>query len=125
MHSSHVLVVEDDALLRDTLTWALEDDGFQVAVAIDGQDAVDQFDARPPSLVVLDMSLPRLDGYGVAAELRARFGAAFPILVITADGQAREKAARVGAYAFLHKPFDVDALVKRVREGLAGPDPRE
>lgn len=66
------------------------------------------------------MSLPRLDGYGVAAELRTRFGSEFPILVITADGLAREKAERVGAYAFLHKPFDIETLVERVREGLAG-----
>jgi DNA-binding response OmpR family regulator len=117
--AEHVLVVEDDALLRDTLIWALEDGGLQVAAAIDGRDAVQQADATAPSLVVLDMSLPGLDGYGVATALRARFGRNLPILVITADGKAREKAERVGAYAFLHKPFDVDLLVQRVREGLA------
>jgi DNA-binding response OmpR family regulator len=118
MQEGHVLVVEDDALLRETLIWALEDDGFRVAVAIDGPDAVQQADTRTPSLVVLDMSLPGMDGYSVAEAMRTRFGPTFPILVITADGRAREKAERVGAYAFLHKPFDIELLVERVREGL-------
>ena len=115
-----ILVVEDDPLLRDTLTWVLEDDGLRVMVAVDGPAALELADASAPSLVVLDMSLPGMDGFSVAAALRARFGNDFPILVITADGQARDKAARVGAYAFLHKPFDVDVLIRRVREGLRG-----
>jgi DNA-binding response OmpR family regulator len=89
MAGGHVLVVEDDALLRETVIWALEDDGLRVATAIDGLDAVQQATLSAPSLVVLDMSLPGLDGFGVAAALRARFGNALPILVVTADGQAR------------------------------------
>lgn len=117
---AHVLVVEDDTNLRDTVLWALEDDGIQVAGAVDGPDAVQQAMLKEPGLVVLDMSLPGLDGFGVAAVLRDRFGIDFPILVITADGRARQKAEQVGAYAYLHKPFDVDVLVQRVREGFAG-----
>lgn len=119
----HVLVIEDDANLRETLIWALEDNGLDVMSAIDGPDAVRQAAQRTPSLVVLDMGLPGLDGFGVAAALRDRFGHALPILVITADGQPRQKAERVGAYAFLHKPFDVAALVERVRAGLYMPPP--
>jgi DNA-binding response OmpR family regulator len=115
----HVLVVEDDASLRETLIWALEDDGLQVAAAVDGVDAVQKASAQLPRLVVLDMSLPGLDGFGVAAALRSQFGSGLPILVITADGQPRHKAERVGAYAYLHKPFDVSDLVQRVREGLS------
>jgi DNA-binding response OmpR family regulator len=114
----HVLVVEDDVSLRETLIWALEDDGLQVASAVDGIDAVQKASTQTPGLVVLDMSLPGLDGFGVAAALRSQFGNELPILVITADGQPRYKAERVGAYAYLHKPFDVSDLVQRVREGL-------
>jgi DNA-binding response OmpR family regulator len=113
-----VLLVEDDAVLRETLRWALEDEGFQVVEAVDGLDAVDQATARRPGLVVLDMGLPGLDGYGVAAALRARYGGELPILVVTADGHASDKASRVGAYAYLHKPFDIDHLVARVHQGL-------
>jgi DNA-binding response OmpR family regulator len=115
-----VLIVEDDVMLRETLIWALEDNGFQVAGAIDGPDAVLQTSEEAPGLVVLDISLPGLDGFGVAAALRARYGGEVPILVITADGQPRQKAERVGAYAYLHKPFDVAHLVQRVREALPG-----
>jgi DNA-binding response OmpR family regulator len=86
--------------------------------AVDGKDAVHRAAVREPSLVVLDMTLPGLDGFGVAAELRRRFGGRLPILVVTADGQPRQKAERVGAYAFLHKPFDVGGLVQQVRAGL-------
>lgn len=121
MRDPHVLIVEDDANLRDTLVWALEENGIDVAAAIDGPDAVDKATVRAPGLVVLDMGLPGLDGFGVATALRARVGTDLPILVITADGRARQKAEKVGAYAYLHKPFDVDALVQRVREGFAGP----
>ena len=113
-----VLVVEDDALLRETIVWALEDDGLAVDSAVDGKDAVHRASVREPSLVVLDMTLPGLDGFGVAAELRRRFGGRVPILVVTADGQPRQKAERVGAYSFLHKPFDVGVLVQQVRAGL-------
>lgn len=114
----HVLVVEDDALLRETITWALEDDGLEVETAIDGVDALRRAALRPPGLVVLDIGLPGLDGFHVAAELRDRHGGGLPILVVTADGQARQKAERVGAYAYLHKPFDVGRLVDEVRSGL-------
>ena len=115
---THVLVVEDDALLRETITWALEDDGLEVDSAVDGRDAVQRAAARAPRLVVLDMGLPGLDGFAVADELRNRFGVQLPILVVTADGRAQSKAERVGAYAFVHKPFDVSVLVRQVRAGL-------
>jgi DNA-binding response OmpR family regulator len=118
-----VLVVEDDAMLRETLMWVLQDHGFEVALAIDGQDAIRQATLARPGVVVLDMNLPGLDGYAVASELRARYGAGLRILVVTADGQTRQKAERVGAYAFLHKPFDMNALVQQVQLGLSGTGP--
>ena len=118
--SHTVLVVEDDALLRETIIWALEDEGLEVDSAVDGPDAVQRASARAPRLVVLDMSLPGLDGFGVAAALRSQFGGQLPILVVTADGRAQWKAERVGAYGFVHKPFDVGFLVQQVRAGLSG-----
>ena len=120
---THVLVVEDDALLRETITWALEDDGLEVDSAVDGRDAVQRAAARAPRLVVLDMGLPGLDGFAVADELHDRFGGQLPILVVTADGRAQWKAERVGAYAFVHKPFDVSVLVHQVRAGLRESEP--
>lgn len=116
--NGRVLVVEDDAILRETLQWALEDAGINVTVAVDGVDAVERAAQTIPDLVVLDMGLPGLDGYGVATELRAQHGEGLAILVVTADGGAPEKARRVGAYAYLHKPFDIDQFVQRVLQGI-------
>lgn len=113
-----ILVVEDDPQLRRMICWALEDEGFVVEAAGDGRQAVERTARVRPSLVVLDMTLPVLDGVGVARELRAIYSEPPPVLVMTADGRAAEKARRVGAYAYLTKPFDVDELVTLVRQGL-------
>ena len=115
-----VLIVDDDPGVRQAIQWALEDEGFSVEAAADGQAALELATSRRPDLVLLDITLPRLDGYGVARELRREHGPALPILAITADGQAPEKARRVGAYAFVRKPFELDELLAAVRAGLAG-----
>jgi two-component system OmpR family response regulator len=115
-----VLVVDDDPHVRQAICWALEDDGLTVAAAADGREALERASAQPPDLVVLDLTLPDVDGYTVARELRARHVAELMILAITADGQAPAKAARVGAYAYLLKPFDLPDLLAAVWRGLAG-----
>jgi DNA-binding response OmpR family regulator len=97
---------------------ALQEDGLPVIAAANGRLAVERARLQPPDLVVLDMSLPLLGGPDVAAELRATFGEGLPILLITADGRPAEKARRLGAYAYLSKPFDVDEFVATVHRGL-------
>jgi CheY-like chemotaxis protein len=118
---SPVLVVDDDAQMRQIIAWALEDEGFTIVTAADGHEALARGAEQAPGLVILDMSLPVLDGDQVAAALRATHGAALKILMITADGSAAEKARRVGAYAFLRKPFEVEDLVTLVRKGWVPP----
>lgn len=112
-----VLVVDDEPSIVQFIGAALEDEGFDVSTAADGRRAVEMVTEDRPDLVVLDMMLPRLNGDGVASELRRLHGD-IPILVITADGSAREKADRVGAFAYLHKPFDLDRLLTLVRDRL-------
>jgi len=115
------LVVDDDRGIRETLTAALELDGYEVAAAPDGAAALDHLEGERPVLVVLDIMMPGMDGFAFADELRRRgLRAGLPILVLTADGRAREKAARVGAEGWLAKPFDVAELLDRVA-ALAGP----
>jgi DNA-binding response OmpR family regulator len=114
-----VLVVEDDASVRQTIRWALEDAGLIVRLARDGMEGLDQARREQPGLVVLDVGLPRLSGDGFAENLRQLYGASVPILVITADGRAADKAQRMNAFAFIQKPFNVDDLVAVVRRGLA------
>src|SRR5215470_2590056 len=113
-----VLVVDDDPDVRQVLRWALEDAGFDVLTAADGPTAFDQAKLRPPGVVVLDHGLPGRDGTHVADALRRICGEHLPILIVTADGRAAEKARRAGAYGFLHKPFDDALLVAAVRRGF-------
>lgn len=113
-----ILVVEDDPTLRRIIQETLEDEGFAVVAAGDGHQAVRMARERRPGLVVLDMALPKLNGLGVAAELRQAYKTAPPILLVTADGRAGHKAQQVGAFAFLPKPLDLDEFLTIVRRGL-------
>jgi DNA-binding response OmpR family regulator len=115
-----ILVVDGDLHLRQMLQWVLEDEGFEVKTAADGQDAVEQARAHRPRLVVLDVDLPLLAGNGVAQELRAQYGMEeVPIVLITADGRAAEKGCQVGAISFLRKPFEIDELVHAVQQACS------
>lgn len=114
-----ILVVEDEEPLRESMQWVLEDAGWHVAVAGDGQQALEIAQERRPHLVVLDMGLPILGGDEVAAGLRRLYRDQVPILVITADGRAAAKAKRVGAFAYLSKPFSLDDLLSHVERGAA------
>jgi DNA-binding response OmpR family regulator len=116
--SPSVLVVDDDPNMRYVITSILEDEGFTLSSAADGQVAIEMAERESPQLVVLDMSLPILGGREVAVRLRAIRGASLPILVITADGRAAEKAREIGAYAYLRKPFELTDLVATVRRGF-------
>jgi len=113
-----VLVVEDDSDLRQMIRWMLEDEGFIVETAADGQAALEQAMRKKPSLVLLDMGLPIIDGNGVAAGLRSTYGNTIMILTVTADGRAAEKARLIGAIGYLRKPFELDALIDAVRNAL-------
>ena len=113
-----VLVVEDEPLLRELFRWTLQDAGLPVEVARDGQEAVTWLSHHRPSAVVLDWSLPHLDGGGVVAALRALHGPVVPVVLATADAHPADKAADIGATACLPKPFDLDRLVDAVWAAL-------
>jgi CheY-like chemotaxis protein len=115
-----ILVVDDDPEIRDVVRWLLEDEGWTVETASDGRDALERATQVRPALIVLDMGLPILSGEEVAMRLRVYYQEPPPIVVVSADGRAGEKAARIGAAAYLHKPFDVDDLARVVRRTLAG-----
>jgi type II secretory ATPase GspE/PulE/Tfp pilus assembly ATPase PilB-like protein len=113
-----VLLVEDEAPLRLALRDLLEHDGFIVHEAEDGIVALDEIDRRAPDAVVLDLNLPRLDGYAVLARLRARPATfALPVIVLTAkaDEDNEVRVFELGANDFLTKPFRPRALTARLR----------
>lgn len=113
MTASRVLVVDDDPGIRAVVAETLELEGYRVETVADGAQALRAIERERPALVLLDMRMPVLDGWGVARELRER-GVAVPVVVMTAAQDARRWAAEIAAPAFLAKPFDLDDLVRVV-----------
>src|SRR3990172_3691152 len=112
-----VLLVDDEDMLRKVMKDLLEREGYNVVEARDGVEALDQIDRHGPDIVVLDLNLPGLDGYGVLSHLRSRPATAdIPVVVLTARGD-EENEVRVfehGADDFLSKPFRARALSARL-----------
>ena len=117
--SGRVFVVDDDVDILSFIRGALEDEGLTVMTARDGGQAVDAAAHFNPDMMIIDVTLPVLSGHGVSARMRELRGDAFPVLVITADGRAAEKARQLRAYAYLRKPFELDELMHQVRRGLS------
>jgi len=113
-----ILVIDDEPHIRRMIQWALEEEGFVVDTAADGQDGLARAIGSPPALIVLDMYLPAIDGVGVAERLREAQREPPPVILITADDRPADLARRVGAFAYLRKPFDLDDLLAAVRQGL-------
>ena len=115
----NLLVADDDDLLRDLVKEVLEEEGYQVYTAKNGQEAVDIFWNTPDiALVILDIMMPKMDGMEVLEEIRERTDV--PILMLTALGDSSSELAclRHGASDFVSKPFHYDILVERVKNLL-------
>jgi two-component system alkaline phosphatase synthesis response regulator PhoP len=113
-----ILLVEDDSTLRETVTYNLRADGYDVVTAADGVAALQIVRQRPISLVLLDLMLPRLDGLEVCRRLRSQPETAqIPILMLTARGEETDKVVglEMGADDYVTKPFSWNELRARVR----------
>ena len=108
-----VLVVDDDAAIRDAVRDVLESAGIAVETASNGADALEKVSRQRPRLVLLDMRMPVLDGWGFASALRER-GLALPVVVMTAAADASRWADEIGAIGVVAKPFGVTELVSAV-----------
>jgi DNA-binding response OmpR family regulator len=117
-----ILVVEDDRDLAEAMAMILELDGFATMVAHDGREALACVERQRPSLIVLDMLMPIMNGWDFARELDRRYGRVAPILVVTAAENAAARAREVAASDVLGKPFDAKTLVARVRALTARDD---
>jgi len=116
-----VLLVDDEDSLRKVMKDLLERDGYLVTEARDGVQALDQVDRVGPDIIVLDLNLPGLDGYGVLSHLRSRPAtAAIPVIVLTAKGDEDNEVRvfELGADDFLTKPFRARALSARLEAVL-------
>ncbi len=111
-------MVEDDESIRELVAEVLEDDGIAVEQAPDGAAALRLARGQAPNLVVMDVTLPDLDGVAVAHQLRDICGPDLPILAMTADEQIGKRASDMDAYSLLEKPFELEHLLLAVRRGL-------
>lgn len=115
MREVRVLIVDDEADIRATVSAMLEIEGYTVAEAANGADALQAIEDHPPDVILLDMRMPVMDGWGFAAELRRR-GHTTPIVVMTAARDAAHWAAEIAAAAFVAKPFGFDDLIAAVEQ---------
>lgn len=116
--SHRVLVVDDEPAIRETLSFMLEMEGFEVAQASDGVQALQQVRNFRPQVVLLDVMIPKLDGYRVCAAIKADPAlTGVKVVILTAMGQVadRERAFAAGADAYLAKPFDEEVLLSLLR----------
>ncbi|WP_229072581.1 response regulator transcription factor [Actinoplanes sp. DH11] len=114
-----ILVVEDDAAVRDSLARTLRFEGYQVQIAGDGRAALDAVRTGEPDAVILDVSMPRMDGLEACRQLRAD-GAILPVLMLTARDSVGDRVAGLdaGADDYLVKPFALQELLARIRAML-------
>jgi two-component system chemotaxis response regulator CheY len=113
-----ILVVEDDPAILSTVADILEFEGYDVERAMNGVEALDVVERVRPRLVLLDMRMPVLDGWGFARTLDDR-GIELPIIVMTAAQDARRWAQEIGAEGYVAKPFELTDLLAAI-EGLLG-----
>jgi two-component system KDP operon response regulator KdpE len=114
----HILVVEDEPAFADLVVLWLERHGWRTSVAVDGAQALRQFDERRPDLVLLDLGLPAIDGWKVIERIRAT--SLVPILVVTARGGEDDKVRGLGLGAddYVTKPVSFPELVARIQAAL-------
>jgi two-component system chemotaxis response regulator CheY len=118
MSAPPILVVDDDPGILAVVAEALDLEGYTVRTATNGADALALVAEDRPRLVLLDMRLPVLDGWGFARGLKG-LGIALPILVMTAAQDARRWAAEIDAQGYLAKPFELTELFGAVERLLA------
>lgn len=116
--ANKILVVDDDLNICELLKLYLENDGYVVFTANDGQEAVEMFQNKTPDLVLLDIMLPKKDGWQVCREIRKTSSA--PIIILTAKGETFDKVLglELGADDYVVKPFDAKEVMARVKAVL-------
>lgn len=110
-----ILVVEDDEAILRSVEEILADEGYVVAAASHGKEALELIARTPPRLILLDMKMPVMDGWAFAAAYHESPGPHAPILVLTAARDSATRAAEIAAAGYVAKPFDLEKLLDLVR----------
>lgn len=119
-----ILFIEDEKDMMEMLTFRLEAAGFEVIQAYDGQEGLDKAYAQNPDLILLDLMLPKVEGYKVCQQLKSdEKYKRIPIAILTARASEKEKKLgyECGAEAYIAKPFEPEELMDKIKELLKGP----
>ena len=116
--ATKILIVEDDNNIADLLRLYLEKENYEVCIASDGGKGVEQFRRFQPDLVLLDLMLPVLDGWGVCKTIRAE--SMTPVIMLTAKGETEDKVngLKIGADDYITKPFEMQEVLARIEAVL-------
>jgi two-component system chemotaxis response regulator CheY len=117
--TKRILTIDDSKTIRDMLKFTLVDAGFEVLQAVDGQDGVEVFAKEPVDLVITDINMPKMDGYGVIRHIRGKSGnKSTPILVLTTESEVEKRniAREAGATGWMVKPFDPEQMVATINK---------
>ena len=121
MDKKKILIVDDEKDLVETIIFQLEGSGYEAIAAYDGQEGLDKARKDKPDLIILDLMLPKLDGYKVCRMLKFDEGYKnIPIIMFTARAQEQDKklGLEVGANAYITKPFELEGLLVKIKELL-------
>lgn len=125
---SHILIIEDDPSLVELLRYNLENEGFDVSVARDGEEGLESVDTQVPDLVVLDWMLPNVSGIEVCRQLRQKSETrTMPVIMLTAKGEEndRVRGLETGADDYIVKPFSPAELTARIKAVLRRAHPEQ
>lgn len=113
-----ILIVDDDPMLSELIGYNLESEGYTIVRAQDGREGLQKFEAEQPDLVILDVSMPKLNGWEVCERIRAVSDT--PVMMLTAQGREEDivRGLDLGADDYLTKPFQVRVLLARIRAAL-------
>jgi adenylate cyclase len=121
MSQATVLIVDDEPFNVDVLQQELEELNYQILTAANGQEALDKIKRHQPDLILLDLMMPVLDGFGVLAEIKGDNSLRdIPVIIVSAadDSKSIVKGIKQGADDYITKPIDPDHLKKKVKEHL-------
>ncbi len=125
MPNNKILVVDDDAHIVELIKLYLEKEGFTVITANDGKKALEKFKSEAPSILILDVMMPEMDGWDVCREIRKTSNT--PIIMLTAKGETFDKVLglELGADDYMVKPFETKELIARVKAVLRRSDSKD
>ena len=118
MDKTKILIVDDDKNICELLRLYLEKEGYETSLAYDGEQALERFSADKPGLVLLDVMMPKIDGWEVCRRIRA--SSQVPVIMLTAKGETFDKVLglELGADDYIVKPFDTKEVVARIKAVL-------